>query len=161
MDIFKRLHKTGKSINNAITTVFAREPFLTFINIPHHSASLALKRFIDINISLIAFILLFPFMLILAAIIKIDSKGPVIFKQERVGLRGRKFLLYKFRTMVQDAEKLKTEVEDKNEVDGPVFKIENNPRITKAGRFLRKTGLDELPQLLNILKGEMSLICQV
>jgi len=86
------------------------------------------------------------------------SKGPIIFKQTRVGLRGRHFSLYKFRTMIADAESLKKQLEAENEADGPVFKIRDDPRVTSIGKFLRKTGLDELPQLFNILKGEMSLI---
>ncbi|MBN1144791.1 MAG: sugar transferase, partial [Bacteroidales bacterium] len=90
--------------------------------------------------------------------IKLTSKGPVIFKQERVGLRGRKFYIYKFRTMVQNAEALKAQLEALNESDGPTFKIKHDPRITTIGRILRKTGLDELPQLFNVLRGEMSLI---
>jgi lipopolysaccharide/colanic/teichoic acid biosynthesis glycosyltransferase len=82
----------------------------------------------------------------------------VIYKQARVGLRGRQFDLYKFRTMVEGADKIKTELESKNEMDGPVFKIKDDPRITSIGKVLRRTGLDELPQLINVLKGEMSLI---
>ncbi len=90
--------------------------------------------------------------------IKITSPGPVIFKQTRVGLRGRQFGLYKFRTMIADAEKHKKELEAENEADGPVFKIKDDPSVTSIGKVLRKSGLDELPQLFNILKGEMSLI---
>lgn len=155
-----RLHtdQDVKSINNGLKTSFANEYFLTFTNVPFNSISLALKRFFDIIISLTMLIILSPFLLLLSALIRLDSRGPVIFKQERVGLRGRKFKLYKFRTMVQNAEELRKEIEGQNEVDGPVFKIENDPRITRVGRFMRKTGFDEFPQLLNILKGEMSLI---
>jgi lipopolysaccharide/colanic/teichoic acid biosynthesis glycosyltransferase len=97
-------------------------------------------------------------MLFIALVIKTTSRGPIIFRQERVGLRGRKFYIYKFRTMVYNAEKLKSKLENLNESDGPTFKIKNDPRITTIGRFLRKTGLDELPQFFNVLKGEMSLI---
>lgn len=147
-----------KSIHNGIKTTFANKYFLTFINVPFNFISITLKRFIDIIISLIMLTILSPFLLLLSVLIRIDSRGPVIFRQERVGLRGRKFMLYKFRTMVQNAEELRKEIEEQNEVDGPVFKIENDPRITRIGRFLRKTGFDEFPQLLNILKGEMSLI---
>jgi len=93
-----------------------------------------------------------------AILIKFSSKGPIVFKQERVGLRGRKFYIYKFRTMVQNAEALKASLSTMNESDGPTFKIKKDPRITAIGRILRKTGLDELPQLFNVLKGEMSLI---
>jgi lipopolysaccharide/colanic/teichoic acid biosynthesis glycosyltransferase len=97
-------------------------------------------------------------MLIIALLIKLNSKGPVIFKQARVGLRGRQFYIYKFRTMVVNAEALRKKLEAQNEMDGPVFKIKNDPRITPIGRILRKTGMDELPQLFNVLFGEMSLI---
>lgn len=153
-----RTDQDARSIHNGIKTSFANEHFLTFINVPYNFISVTLKRFFDIIISLTMLIMLAPFLILLSALIKIDSKGPVIFKQERVGLRGRKFMLYKFRTMVQNAEELLKEIEEQNEVDGPVFKIENDPRITRIGRFLRKTGFDEFPQLLNILNGEMSLI---
>jgi lipopolysaccharide/colanic/teichoic acid biosynthesis glycosyltransferase len=102
--------------------------------------------------------MLSPIMLLIALGIKLTSRGPVIFKQERVGLRGRKFYIYKFRTMIQNAEELKVKLLALNESDGPAFKIKNDPRITPVGKLLRKTGLDELPQLFNVLKGEMSLI---
>jgi lipopolysaccharide/colanic/teichoic acid biosynthesis glycosyltransferase len=97
-------------------------------------------------------------MLAISFLIKLDSKGPIFFKQARVGLRGRQFYLYKFRTMVVNAEELRKKLDAQNEMDGPVFKIKNDPRITKIGGFLRRTGLDEIPQLFNVLKGEMSLI---
>jgi lipopolysaccharide/colanic/teichoic acid biosynthesis glycosyltransferase len=112
----------------------------------------------DINISLILLVLLSPLMIIIALTIKLTSKGPAIYRQARVGLRGRQFDLYKFRTMVVNADSIRENLESKNEMDGPVFKIKDDPRITKVGKFLRKTGLDELPQLINVLKGEMSLI---
>ena len=103
-------------------------------------------------------ICLSPVLLMIAILIKIQSPGPIIYKQTRVGLRGRLFNLYKFRTMVINAEAHRMDLEKENEMDGPVFKIKDDPRVTKIGKFLRKTGLDELPQLFNILKGEMSLI---
>ena len=108
--------------------------------------------------SIIAIVLLSPVFLGLALIIKLGSSGPVFFKQERIGLRGRKFKLFKFRTMVVDAEAQLKKLQAQNEADGPVFKIKDDPRLTRVGRFLRKTGLDELPQLLNVVRGEMSLI---
>jgi len=97
-------------------------------------------------------------LLLIVIAIKLTSKGPVIFKQKRVGLRGREFNIYKFRTMVQDAEKLRPLLEAQNEMDGPVFKIKKDPRITAIGKLLRKTGLDEVPQFFNVLKGDMSLV---
>jgi lipopolysaccharide/colanic/teichoic acid biosynthesis glycosyltransferase len=102
--------------------------------------------------------MLIPIFLVFAFLIKMDSPGPVIFKQARVGLRGRQFYLFKFRTMVKNAEALKKELEKQNEMDGPAFKLSNDPRITNVGRLLRKTGLDEVPQFFNVLKGDMSFI---
>jgi len=103
-------------------------------------------------------ICLSPFILLIGLLVFLTSKGPVIFQQERIGLRGRPFLMYKFRTMIVNADEIRDTLKSQNEMDGPVFKIKNDPRITKIGRFLRKTGLDELPQLFNVIKGEMSLI---
>jgi len=117
-----------------------------------------LKRLIDIAISFSLLFLFFPVLLVVAALIKIDSPGPTFFVQERVGLNKRRFRLYKFRTMVEGAEQQQNEFEGLNEVYGPVFKIKNDPRITFIGKFLRKTSIDELPQLVNVLKGEMSLV---
>ena len=131
---------------------------LTLVDIPSLKLPLEIKTMLDIYLSSIALILLSPIMLFITILIKLDSKGPVYFKQERVGLRGRKFKLYKFRTMVVNAEELLEKLRDNNEMDGPTFKMKDDPRITKIGKFLRKTGLDELPQLINVIKGEMTLI---
>jgi exopolysaccharide biosynthesis polyprenyl glycosylphosphotransferase len=143
---------------NAQLTHLENIPFITIKNTPANSFALAWKSFSEFWISLGILFLLSPIMLFIAFTIKVTSRGPVIFRQERVGLRGRKFYIYKFRTMVYNAEKLKSELSDLNESDGPTFKIKHDPRITTVGRLLRKTGLDELPQLFNVLKGEMSLI---
>jgi len=113
---------------------------------------------LDIFISVIMLIILSPLLFIISLAIVLTSRGPVIYKQSRVGLRGRQFNLYKFRTMIANAEELLMELEPKNEMDGPTFKIKDDPRVTKIGKFLRRTGLDELPQLYNVLKGEMTLI---
>ncbi|MFO7669644.1 MAG: sugar transferase [Bacteroidales bacterium] len=131
---------------------------LSIVDAPSNSLSLILKTMGDIYFSIIAIVLLLPVFLSLGLIIKIGSKGPVFFKQERIGLRGRKFKLFKFRTMVVDAEAQLKNLQDMNEADGPVFKIKDDPRITRVGKFLRKTGLDELPQLFNVVRGDMSLI---
>ncbi len=156
---FMLRYKDSKlNLTNAIRTEIADEKFLTFINIPHNPYPLAIKKVMDIVISVILIIIFSPFIILLSVLIKLTSPGPVIFKQTRVGLRGRQFYLYKFRTMVANAEDIRKELGEKNEMDGPVFKIKDDPRVTKIGKFLRKTGLDELPQLFNILKGEMSLI---
>ena len=120
---------------------------------------LFIKNIFDYSLTIIALICFIPFFIISGLMIKCISWGPVFFKQERVGLNGRKFMLYKFRTMVPDAEERLNELEHLNEADGPVFKIKKDPRIIPfAGTILRKTSLDELPQLINIIKGEMSLI---
>lgn len=116
------------------------------------------KRCIDVFASLLALIFLFPLMLILMILIKIDSKGPVLFSQDRVGKNGKIFKMYKFRSMVVNAEDLLKELKNKNEMSGPMFKIKQDPRVTKIGRFIRKTSLDELPQLINVLRGDMSLV---
>lgn len=139
-------------------THFQHIPFITFKNTPKNSLALVWKSFSEFWISFGIIFLLSPIMLIISLLIKASSKGPVIFKQERVGLRGRKFYIYKFRTMIQNAEEMKADLMARNESDGPAFKIKSDPRITLIGKFLRKTGLDELPQLFNVLKGEMSLI---
>ncbi len=146
------------NLTNAFISTIGTEKLLTFINIPYKSSALAVKKFMDVTVSIILLIILSPVMLIISLLIKLTSPGPVVYRQARVGLRGRQFDLYKFRTMVTNADKLKLDLESKNEMDGPVFKIKDDPRITKVGRFLRRTGLDELPQLINVLKGEMSLI---
>ena len=117
-----------------------------------------IKRAFDMVVASILLILLAPIFAILALAIKLTSPGDVLFIQERVGLNKRRFHLYKFRTMIPDAEKKLAELERDNEVSGPVFKIKKDPRITPIGTFLRKTSLDELPQFINVLKGDMSLV---
>jgi len=153
-----RYDNLTNKLTNAIETEIGPEKFFTFINIPYNTYALAIKKIMDIFLSLFGIIFLSPLILIIIIIIKLTSPGPVIYRQKRVGLRGRLFELYKFRTMVVNAEGLRKELETENEMDGPVFKIKDDPRVTKIGKFLRKSGLDELPQLFNILKGEMSLI---
>ena len=117
-----------------------------------------IKRIIDIVASFIGLILLSPLILIVSILIKLESKGEVIFKQKRVGLNGKEFYMYKFRSMVINAEELKKQLESQNEMSGPMFKIKDDPRITKVGKFIRKTSIDELPQLINVIKGDMSLV---
>jgi exopolysaccharide biosynthesis polyprenyl glycosylphosphotransferase len=117
-----------------------------------------LKRAVDFLGSAALLILISPALLVTAILIKLSSHGPVLFKQNRLGLNKRHFSIYKFRTMVVDAEKRMSEIAHLNEVSGPVFKIKHDPRITPVGRFLRKTSIDELPQLFNVLKGDMSLV---
>jgi exopolysaccharide biosynthesis polyprenyl glycosylphosphotransferase len=119
---------------------------------------LLVKRWIDIAGATVGLIVLGPFMLMIAAAIKLTSPGPALFTQERYGFHKRRFRMYKFRTMVVDAEKLQAGLESQNEAAGPVFKIRNDPRVTSIGRMLRKTSLDELPQFFNVLQGKMSLV---
>jgi lipopolysaccharide/colanic/teichoic acid biosynthesis glycosyltransferase len=120
---------------------------------------LATKRVLDIVMSVAALVVLSPLMLVVAAIIYIDDPhGNPIFVQERVGKNGKPFRFLKFRSMVVNAEALLKELEHKNEMDGPVFKIKDDPRVTKFGKWIRKTSIDELPQLINIIKGEMSIV---
>jgi lipopolysaccharide/colanic/teichoic acid biosynthesis glycosyltransferase len=117
-----------------------------------------LKRILDIICSLTALIVLFPILVAVSIVIRIESNGPIIFSQDRVGRYGVIFKMYKFRSMVVNAEELKENLTNKNERSGPMFKIKNDPRITRFGRFIRRTSIDELPQLINILKGDMSIV---
>ncbi|PAE17933.1 multidrug MFS transporter [Virgibacillus sp. 7505] len=118
-----------------------------------------IKRSIDVSLSLIGITLLVPIFILIIFLIKMeDRKGSVIFKQERVGKNGRTFSMYKFRSMVSNAEDLLDGLIEKNEATGPLFKIKEDPRVTKVGRFIRRTSIDELPQLFNVLRGEMSLV---
>lgn len=119
---------------------------------------LLVKRLIDTSVSMTVLISFLPLMIVVAAIIKLTSPGPVLFIQNRVGMNQRQFRLYKFRSMVADAETRKSDLAHLNERDGPVFKIENDPRTTAIGRLIRKLSIDELPQLFNVLTGEMSLV---
>ncbi len=116
------------------------------------------KRTADIVLSLTGMILLSPLFAVIAAAVAMEGEGGVIFRQQRAGWKNRPFTMYKFRTMVKNAAAMRAEMERFNELDGPAFKMKNDPRVTKVGRFLRKTSLDELPQLFNVLKGDMSLV---
>ena len=116
------------------------------------------KRTIDIIGAGLGLILLSPIIAVVACAVKFTSKGPVFFSQKRVGKNGELFEMYKFRSMVVNAEELKENLEEQNEMSGPMFKIKDDPRVTKVGKFIRKTSIDELPQLWNVLKGDMSLV---
>ncbi|MCU0247468.1 MAG: sugar transferase [Bryobacter sp.] len=132
-------------------------PLLTFSGAPHDEVRLFLKRATDVVLAATALIVLAPFLVLIALLIRLTSPGAAIFQQERCGLNGRRFRLYKFRSMVADAEQRKAELEHLNQRD-TVFKIPNDPRLTPLGRFLRKFSVDELPQLWNVLRGDMSLV---
>jgi exopolysaccharide biosynthesis polyprenyl glycosylphosphotransferase len=117
-----------------------------------------LKRSMDIVASAVGLFLLAPLLLLLGLAVKLDSRGPMFFRQPRVGRKGDRFDMFKFRSMVPDAERIKAQLREQNEAEGGLFKIRRDPRVTRVGRFLRQTSLDELPQLLNVLRGEMSLV---
>ncbi len=123
-----------------------------------HKIQNNLKRIFDFLIASVTLVAVSPLMAVVGAIIKIDSPGPVFFKQERVGKWGETFYCYKFRSMYTDAEERKAELMAQNEADEVVFKMKNDPRVTPVGRIIRKLSIDELPQLLNVIKGEMSLV---
>jgi exopolysaccharide biosynthesis polyprenyl glycosylphosphotransferase len=133
-------------------------PTLAMTTTPRKAAELLIKSAFDYVAGAIGFVLVLPLFLVICISIKTTSKGPVFFRQERSGLNGRRFQLYKFRTMVENAEALKETLKMQNEMTGPVFKVTNDPRITPVGNILRKLSLDELPQIINVLKGEMSLV---
>jgi len=140
------------------TEEFAGQPYVTASTAARDWWPLTIKRTLDILFSIILLILFSPVFLLAAMLIYSTSEGPIFYLQERVGLNKRRFRMYKFRTMVRNAEKLMDRLESLNEASGPVFKIKNDPRITQVGKILRRTSVDELPQLLNVLKGEMSLV---
>ena len=134
-------------------------PMLTYDNVSLDPISQVIKRFMDITGGILGVILSFPIMIVTAIAIKLDSPGPAIFKQVRVGQHGQKFHIYKFRSMYIDAEQRLQELMDRNEMgDSRIFKIKDDPRITKIGKFIRKTSIDELPQFFNVIRGNMSLV---
>ena len=134
------------------------KPLLTFSATPESESLLLVKRLVDFVLALALLIILSPLFLVLALLIKLTSRGPVLYRQTRCGLGGRPFTLHKFRSMQPDADLRREELEALNEMDGPVFKIRTDPRCTRVGRLMRRFSLDELPQLVNILKGDMSFV---
>ena len=133
-------------------------PLLTFTTTPKNELLLLLRRIFDFIGSLFFILILSPVFLLVALAIRLDSPGPALYRQVRCGLNGRRFTFYKFRSMVQGAEIRKDDLLAHNIMEGPVFKMKNDPRVTRVGRFLRKTSLDELPQLFNVLRGDMSFV---
>ncbi|MHB1347088.1 MAG: sugar transferase, partial [Candidatus Humimicrobiaceae bacterium] len=133
-------------------------PLMQVANIGFFGINLFLKNMVDYVFGIIIFILFIPIYLIVGLMIKIDSQGPVFYKQKRYTKKCKEFYIYKFRTMFLDADKRLEELKHLNEADGPLFKIKNDPRITNVGRFLRKFSIDELPQIINVLRGELSLV---
>ena len=152
-DLFQlRLGRVEVNSLNGIPLISVRDVVL-----PRHYV--LLKRISDIVFSALSLVLLSPLMALIAIAIKLDSPdGPVVFKQERIGKDGEPFYIYKFRSMIPEAERVKEKLAELNEADGPIFKIRNDPRTTRVGRIIRRFSLDELPQLFNVLRGEMSLV---
>jgi exopolysaccharide biosynthesis polyprenyl glycosylphosphotransferase len=133
-------------------------PALSFSTTPSDALALVGKRVFDVCVSLAALLALAPLLAVVALAIRVDSPGPIFFRQRRVGVNGREFPLYKFRSMHRDAEARLAALREKNEVSGPVFKIRDDPRVTRVGRFIRRASIDELPQFWNVLRGEMSVV---
>ena len=133
-------------------------PLLNLSTIPEAHGKVLTKRIIDLVGSSLLILMLSPFLILLAILVKLDSRGPVLFAQERVGQNQRRFKMLKYRSMVINAEEIKAALMEQNEMDGPVFKIKDDPRVTRLGRFIRRYSLDEFPQLFNVWRGEMSLV---
>jgi exopolysaccharide biosynthesis polyprenyl glycosylphosphotransferase len=135
-----------------------RDGYVHFSTVRHVPVQYALKRAFDIALSCTMLVLLFPLLVVVAVAVKLDSRGPVLFRQQRVGLRGRPFAMLKFRSMIVDAEAQQAALLAQNELSGPVFKVTRDPRVTRVGRFIRRYSIDELPQLVNVLRGDMSVV---
>ena len=148
----------GLGSSKSTLDMFQDEPVITLLPPVMSGWRLALKRLLDVTVAAVLLVLLAPLMIVLAILVKVTSPGPVLFVQTRVGLNKRRFSLLKFRTMTVNAEEELKNLESLNEASGPVFKIKDDPRLTPCGKFLRQTSLDELPQLINVLVGEMSLV---
>ena len=157
-----RVHLRADFFSTLISRTYTSDidgmPILTFSSTPQRGYLLLVKRTMDLTISSLGIVILSPLMAAIALAIKYTSTGPVFFRQERTGLNGRRFSLLKFRSMRVDADKEQEQLAALNEASGPVFKIKNDPRVTSVGRWLRRLSLDELPQLWNILRGDMSLV---
>jgi len=145
-------------ISKATSTTFLDFPAVVYSSAPDDRIHLSMKKVIDWFGAMAGVALSLPLAITAAAAIKLEDGGPVFFRQTRSGRNGKPFTMLKFRTMVPKADQLKESLTGKNEMSGPVFKIRNDPRVTKVGAFLRKTSIDELPQLINVLKGDMSLV---
>ncbi len=147
----------GAISGGRVETVGGRE-ILTVSNGPDRLIGLMVKRVLDVIGAALALAVLSPFLVLIAVAVRIDTHGPILFRQTRIGLHGRPFTMLKFRTMVPDAEEKLAELADQNVISGHAFKLAVDPRVTRAGRFLRRTSLDELPQFWNVLRGQMSLV---
>ena len=152
------LHSLSFDRARLLSSSKATDGYLHYLSMQPRPLDYALKRLVDIVASAIGLLLLSPLLATVSVIIKLSSPGPVLFRQKRVGLHGAEFNLLKFRSMVVDAEALKAKLMAQNEQSGPVFKMTHDPRVTRIGRFIRKFSIDELPQLVNILRGDMSIV---
>ncbi len=147
------MSETGK------TTAVVTEPVRTAeLRVNTSRLYKGIKRAFDVVMSVLGLIVCIPVFLVIGIAIKLEDKGPVFYHQPRIGLNGREFTFYKLRSMYTNADAIKSTLMDRNEMDGPVFKIKDDPRVTKVGRFIRRTSLDELPQLWNVLRGDMSFV---
>ena len=147
-----------KGFSHIFVEHLAHVPLLTLATTPQNDFALLFKRTVDVILSILSLVVLSPLFLFLALLVKLTSKGPVLFRQIRCGLGGRQFVLLKFRSMVVDADELLADLSALNEAEAPLFKMRNDPRCTKLGRWMRMFSMDELPQLWNILRGDMSLV---
>ena len=152
------LELPGMDSNRSSIDEFGNYSVITYTRFQSSYKRLLIKRVMDIAGGLVGMLITLIFYPFVAIAIKLDSPGPVMFSQIRIGRNGRRFKIYKFRSMYMDAEERKKELEKQNEMQGLMFKMENDPRITKVGKFIRKTSIDELPQFYNVLKGDMSLV---
>ena len=139
-------------------TMVGQTPLLTLEPVAQDQTQLLIKRIFDFSVTLLSLPVILPIITLAGIAVKLDSPGPIFFVQQRVGFKKRYFPMYKMRSMYVDAEERLKEIEHLNEADGPIFKMKNDPRVTKVGNFIRKTSIDELPQLFNVLRGEMSLV---
>lgn len=158
VDCHYSLELQGMDANSSKVESFGNYTVITYTTFQSSYKRMMIKRVMDIAGGLVGMLITLLFLPFVALAIKLDSKGPVLFSQIRIGRNGRRFKIYKFRSMYIDAEERKKELEKENEIKGLMFKIENDPRVTKVGAFLRKTSIDELPQFYNVFKGDMSLV---
>ena len=158
VDCHYNLELAGVEANCSKVESFGNYTVITYTRFQSSYKRLLIKRVMDILGGLVGMLITLAFLPFVAVAIKLDSRGPVMFSQIRIGRNGRRFKIYKFRSMYMDAEERKKELEAENEIQGLMFKMENDPRITRVGAFLRKTSLDELPQFYNVFKGDMSLV---
>ncbi len=158
ISVHLRLAAFERMISRLSVAEQAGGEYLTFSTAPREGPALVLKRLVDVTGALLLLLLSAPLLLVTMLLIRLTSRGAALFRQERVGMNGRVFTLYKLRTMVEGAELQRSGLESKNELDGPAFKMKADPRVTWLGRILRKTSIDELPQLWNVVKGDMSLV---